>query len=115
MCKAQRRQYSFRQSRCRNDGGTKREMRILVAYDGSASADIAIDQLRRAGLPEQNEAFVICVADGELTETAQGERAETDASWRAKLEGAQALAERAATRIRSYFPQWTAISDGIWG
>jgi nucleotide-binding universal stress UspA family protein len=93
----------------------KREMKILVAYDGSASADIAIDQLRRAGLPEQAEAFVICTADGELTETAQGERAATDSSWRAKLACAQALAERAAARIRSHFPQWTVISDGIWG
>ena len=29
-------------------------MKILIAYDGSESADIAIDGLQRAGLPNEN-------------------------------------------------------------
>src|SRR5262245_7487194 len=90
-------------------------MRILVGYDGSASADDAIDDLRRAGLPEQTEALVICVADGKLPETKRCEKAETDTSWRGRLAGAQALAERAVAKIRSYFPQWTVSSDALTG
>ena len=39
-------------------------MKILVAYDGSISADAAIGDLRRAGLPDEGEALVVCVEDG---------------------------------------------------
>ena len=38
-------------------------MKIMIAYDGSPSADAAIEDLRRAGLPETGEALVVSVAD----------------------------------------------------
>lgn len=39
-------------------------MKLLIAYDGSTSADKALDDLQRAGLPEENtEALVISVAE----------------------------------------------------
>ena len=44
------------------------QMKIMVAYDGSGYADAAIDDLRRAGLPEKGEALVVSVAD--LSKTA---------------------------------------------
>ena len=34
-------------------------MRVLIGYDGSASADAALDDLRRAGLPRDVKALVI--------------------------------------------------------
>ena len=39
-------------------------MRVLIAYDGSAHADAALDDLRRAGLPREAEAQLVSVADG---------------------------------------------------
>jgi nucleotide-binding universal stress UspA family protein len=93
-------------------------MRILVAYDGSTSADAAIDDLRRAGLPPQGEALVVCVADGVLAQSETAVRGETQTdigSSRSKLANAEALADRAVERIRSRFPQWTVSSEALWG
>ena len=38
-------------------------MRILIGYDGSASADAALSDLRRAGLPREAEALIVAVGD----------------------------------------------------
>ena len=38
-------------------------MKVLIAYDGSESADTAIDGLRRAGLPTEADALVASVAE----------------------------------------------------
>lgn len=38
-------------------------MRILIGHDGSQSADAALVDLQRAGLPDEAEALIICVAD----------------------------------------------------
>ena len=38
-------------------------MKILIAYDGSESADKGIDDLSRAGLPVEVEALVVSVAE----------------------------------------------------
>ena len=40
-----------------------KRMKILIAYDGSSHADAALDDLRRAGLPQEAEALVISAAD----------------------------------------------------
>ena len=39
-------------------------MRILIGYDGSESADAALDDLRRAGLPREVEVLIVSVSDG---------------------------------------------------
>ena len=39
-------------------------MRVMIAYDGSAHADAALSDLRRAGLPREAEALLVSVADG---------------------------------------------------
>jgi nucleotide-binding universal stress UspA family protein len=94
-------------------------MRILVAYDGSISADAAIDDLRRAGLPAQAEALVVCVADKGLVPAHPADRKETqadpDESSRSKLAEAEVLAGNASERLRSHFPQWTVSSEALWG
>jgi nucleotide-binding universal stress UspA family protein len=89
-------------------------MKILVAYDGCASADAAIDDLRRAGLPDEAEALVVCVSTDGLPQAEPSLKPETH-SWRSKLSNAEALAESAADRISTYFPRWTVASEALWG
>jgi hypothetical protein len=38
-------------------------MKILIGYDGSESADAALHDLQRAGLPDDAEALIVSVAD----------------------------------------------------
>lgn len=38
-------------------------MKILVGYDGSESADAALDDLRRAGWPREAEALIVSVGE----------------------------------------------------
>jgi nucleotide-binding universal stress UspA family protein len=91
-------------------------MKILIGYDGSACANAAINDLRRAGLPAQSEALVICVADGRLP-SPDGiiQEADSDDSWRSRLQGAETLAQKAANTLASYFPLWTVSAEGLWG
>ena len=93
------------------------KMKILIAYDGSISADAAIEDLHRAGLPPQAEALVVCVADGGLPSSADADKIETGSedSWRSKLAEAEKLAEKASKRILSYFPGWTISVEALWG
>jgi hypothetical protein len=36
---------------------------VLIGYDGSESADAALDDLRRAGLPRETEALIVSVGE----------------------------------------------------
>lgn len=38
-------------------------MKIIIAYDGSSYSDAAIEDLRRAGLPQEGDAIIVSVAD----------------------------------------------------
>ena len=38
-------------------------MKILIGYDGSECADAALDDLKRAGLPQSAEAHILSVAE----------------------------------------------------
>lgn len=38
-------------------------MKLLIAYDGSACSDLALDDLAKAGLPEKGEALIMSVAE----------------------------------------------------
>ena len=95
-------------------------MRILIAYDGSISADAAIDDLRRAGLFHEAEALVVCVADGEEPvhlQTTASEKTQTRgaASSSSKVAEARMIAASGSDRIKSYFPQWSVSSDALCG
>src|SRR5262249_5061745 len=93
-------------------------MRILVPYDGSISADAAIEDLGRAGLPAQTEALVVCVADKlVLPELADRKemQADSDEPSGSKLVEAEILAGKAGERLRFHFPQWTVFSQALWG
>ena len=75
-------------------------MRILVAYDGSAYATAAIDDLRRAGLPRQTEAMVVSVAHRGWPEaSADSDEGQFGNPWKATMKEAEALAEEGRKRI----------------
>ena len=99
-------------------------MKILIAYDGSECADVALRDLRRAGLPTEAEALIVAVAEawapatkveGEIeSELAQAEPANDEeageADESAQLQEARYLAQRACERVREDFPHWETRS-----
>jgi nucleotide-binding universal stress UspA family protein len=86
-------------------------MKLLIAYDGSDPARVALSDLLRAGLPDDVDALVFTVAETALFRSASstGER------------NAQALHEAASTAaegreyLRRIFPRWDIASEGIVG
>lgn len=95
----------------------KEASKILIAYDGSACSDAALQDLRRAGLPPTVEAVVVTVADvflppsdDELPDVpaVRIPEVERHARERAKkaIEEALASVERAAGRVKADFPGW---------
>ena len=105
-------------------------MRILIGYDGSESADVALDDLRGAGLPREVEALIVSVSDGlvnpsssiaDIAGSAVTSRRVTAAIAVARDQSAQALEEakefaaKAGDRVRSYFRDWKIRAEGIPG
>jgi nucleotide-binding universal stress UspA family protein len=104
-------------------------MKILIAYDGSESADTGIDGLHRAGLPPEDvEALVVSVAevwlppppgDEVLDDTfpfqiPAGVKLARERAARI-VEQAQELAERGSKRIERIFPRWTVSHEAVSG
>jgi nucleotide-binding universal stress UspA family protein len=80
----------------------KAPMKILFAYDGSACADAAIEDMRRAGLPDEVEVTVLSVAENWLPPPSSLEfLADVD-----KVQEYRALAGQAALRLREVNPRW---------
>ncbi len=102
----------------------KRKMKILIAYDGSELADLALKDLKRAGLPHGAEALVTSMADvwmwpedAEITITSAIKARE---EAKKAVEEARALALGASKRIQADFPGWEVHSEGCadtpaWG
>lgn len=105
-------------------------MRILIGYDGSESADAALDDLRRAGLPREGEALIVSVSDGlvnpsssiaDIAGSALTSRKVTSAIALARDQAARALEEakkfaaKAGDRVRSSFPDWEVQAVGLAG
>jgi nucleotide-binding universal stress UspA family protein len=88
-------------------------MKILVAYDGSISADAAIEDLRRAGLPQQAEALVVSVDDH--AHPTEVKNHEESGSWRSRPTIDEKFAEKAGWQIQSYFPQWKVSCEALRG
>ena len=104
--------------------------KILIAYDGSACAEAALDDLQRAGLPQEAEAVVMSVTELWLpapppsslavVEMARAVSVPADmtrvyAQDQAAAEAGEAIAERAASRLRANFPGWqitTRVATG---
>ncbi len=105
-------------------------MKILIGHDGSQSADAALVDLQRAGLPAEAEALVVSVADVmmvpatpvyELAGEALMSRRVTAGLVQAQrqtervLKEAQEFANRAKEQVRSYFPHWSVRAETLAG
>ena len=91
-------------------------MKILIAYDGSDSADTAIDGLQRAGLPAESvEALVLSIGEVWLPPSTPDEAVPSptlpglkEARERAAqvMEEAEQLAQRGHKRVQQNFSGW---------
>lgn len=109
-------------------------MKVLIAYDGSSSAQAALEELRRAGLPREVEAIVLSVINVDLPPAPDfvaamsvNDRISTLLRARAQahydvvmkerqralfaVNGALRLARQAAEQIRSEFPTWDVRAE----
>lgn len=109
-------------------------MKVLIAYDGSNSAQAALAELPRAGLPREVEAVVISVANVVLPPapdyvSAMSVNDRLSTLLRARVQahydvvmkerqrallavnGALRLARQAAEQIRSEFPTWDVRAE----
>jgi nucleotide-binding universal stress UspA family protein len=106
------------------------KVKVLIAYDGSDCAEAALDDLQRAGLPKAVEALVMSVSEVwlpppppssfEILELAQAVYVPADltrvyAQGSPALEEGQALADRAAARLRTNFPSWVITTQASVG
>ena len=106
------------------------KMKLLIAYDGSGCAEAALDDLQRAGLPQEAEALVVSVAEMWLPPpppsayevVAEATAAHTPAALQREyvkdsspvLE-TRALAEEARERLRAKFPGWVVKAEAFYG
>ena len=103
-------------------------MKILIGYDGSACAEAALDDLKRAGLPGSAEAHVLSVAEvwvpppssygiveqaSEVQMPLEPERV-SPRTTRA-LKKAQVSADSARERVKAMFPQWEVSTEARYG
>jgi nucleotide-binding universal stress UspA family protein len=91
-------------------------MKILIAYDGSECAEAALNDLQRAGLPQEAEVIVISVDEQWLPLPSSYGMAETSfpSSYPLSAE-IETLAEEASQRLRAIFPAWQVHSSAIVG
>jgi nucleotide-binding universal stress UspA family protein len=102
-------------------------MKILIGYDGSECSDLAIEDLRKAGLPAEAQAVVLTVGEawdlpvavdrvsasaGRFVHptTRQIEKHLREVSARS-----QNLAEVAARRVEEIFPGWNVSAEALCG
>ena len=104
-------------------------MKILIAYDGSESADTGIDGLLRAGMPSQDiEALVVSVAEVWLPPPSHDEVIDDTFPFQipagvklareraARIIGqAQGLAERGSRQVQRIFPGWVISHEAVSG
>src|SRR6185295_11770755 len=105
-------------------------MRILIGYDGSESADAALDDLRWAGLAREVEALIVSVSDGlvdpsssiaDIAGRAATSRRVTSAIELVREQTALALKEakefaaKARESVLSSFPGWKVKAVGLAG
>lgn len=97
--------------------------KLLIAYDGSGFADAALDDLKKAGLPEKLEALVFSVAEVWLPPEVEGQEQTfmTEGLRKKHEEHVKILADtgemarRGAERVRAMFPDWVVFSEATYG
>jgi nucleotide-binding universal stress UspA family protein len=76
-------------------------MKILIGYNGSQTAEAALDDLRQAGLPDEAEVIILTVAEVCLPPQ--------------NTEEAGVFARRAQERLRKEFPFWKITAEITYG
>ena len=104
--------------------------KVLIAYDGSAYADAALDDLRRAGLPREAEALIVSVSDGLVSTSSPVAEVAGIAPTSRRVISAIAVAKEQATRLLAeargfaaharglvlpYFPDWEVLAEVLEG
>ncbi len=102
-------------------------MKILIGYDGSPSADTALDDLQRAGLPADVEALILMIAEvwlpprsDDRTEnyppdaSPKSAKKYCDSADKAVME-TETLTRYAKERLQSIFPGWKITSKTACG
>lgn len=90
-------------------------MRILIGYDGSEGADAALDDLQRAGLPEEAEAHIVSVAEVWFIEHNPAAYEVASSSYEHGIKEAEELAGRAIKRVQAKFPNWRLSPHALTG
>jgi nucleotide-binding universal stress UspA family protein len=101
-------------------------MRILIGYDGSDCAEAALDDLQRAGLPDEVQALVLSVAEfhsqsasavvDQISQTISGRsHNESPTTEKTPLAQSEGLAARACRRIQNNFPKWNVKPEALPG
>lgn len=102
----------------------KEVSKILIAYDGSACSDAALNDLKRAGLPATVEAVVVTAAyvflpppEGEVPDDelvspgAAAMMRPTQAHAEEAVKKALTVAEQGAHRVKAAFPDWSVRAE----
>jgi nucleotide-binding universal stress UspA family protein len=92
-------------------------MKILIAYDGSSCADLALEDMRRAGLPRQAEAMVLSVSElwMPVVEGVGAGAVRIVGALPVSLEKTESIAQTACERVQAYFPDWTVKAEARLG
>jgi len=101
-------------------------MRILIAYDGSSSSEMAIRDLARAGLPHSAQALVLSVADvfvppksengaPALPKELEAAIVRAHAELNRAVEQARQMAQQACQTVQAMFPDWEVQFEGVSG
>jgi nucleotide-binding universal stress UspA family protein len=96
------------------------KMKVLIAYDGSSSADVALSDLQYAGLPQEVEALILSVAEvflpppspeSELPAQVPPAVQRAWAQATRAVDEARSLAQQACTRLLESFPAWDVSAE----
>jgi nucleotide-binding universal stress UspA family protein len=93
-------------------------MKALIAYDGSACADSALNDLKRAGLSGEVEMTVVTVAELWLpppSATFKSVLTSETEQLPAPIEAALNLAMAASRRLQTIFPAWDVRAETLVG
>jgi nucleotide-binding universal stress UspA family protein len=93
-------------------------MKALIAYDGSACADAALEDLKRAGLPGDVEAMAVTVAELWMPSpwaTFKPVLTPATEQLHAQVEAARNLAIAASRRMQTIFPTWDVRAEALIG
>jgi nucleotide-binding universal stress UspA family protein len=106
--------------------GQNKHIKVLIPYDGSESADAALDDLRRAGLPQALDAIVavtnvwLPLSPYEITRAVSARRmmvltagVSSFAPALREYEEQRVLSVAAERRIRSIFPSGTIMTEAM--